>query len=151
MSCRAVFLLAACLPGISGALPPAMADEVAGPLRAAVLRVIDGDSLEIRARVWLGMDVTVQVRVRGMDAPELRGRCAAEKKLARRARSHLAALAGETVFLSAVTKDKYGGRVTADVMSERGEDIAGAMIAAGLGRVYAGGRRAGWCGRARSG
>mgnify|MGYP000957524916 CR=1 FL=1 len=123
----------------------AAADTVDGPLRADVLRVIDGDSLEIRARVWLGLDVTVQVRVRGLDAPELRARCPDERARAEEARARLAALAGPEVVLVAIEEDKFGGRVTADVENATGANLAEAMIGAGLGRRYDGGKRAGWC------
>src|SRR5690606_34590285 len=114
------------------ALPlAAVCDEaVEGPVRADVLRVIGGDSPEIRARVWLGLDVTVQVRVRGLDTPELRGKCAAERAQAEAARDRLAALAGPTVFLATITDDKFGGRVTADVATADGASLADAMIGA---------------------
>ena len=42
---------------------------------AEALRVLDGDTFEARVRVWPGFDVTTRVRLRGIDAPEMRARC----------------------------------------------------------------------------
>ena len=39
---------------------------------------------------------------------------------------------------------KWGGRVIADLVVD-GRSLAAALIAAGYGRVYDGGKRAGWC------
>ena len=52
------------------------------PTRAAypaqVLHVNDGDTFEARVSVWPGLEITTKVRLRGIDAPELRSRCADE-------------------------------------------------------------------------
>ncbi len=122
-----------------------------GPVMAAVLRVVDGDTLEVRAEVWPGHDVTVLVRINGIDAPEMRGRCDRERGLAARARDFLAARAGAEVQLTEVRHDKYGGRVVAQVAAADGTDLGGALIAAGLARAYAGSTRAPWCETARAG
>jgi hypothetical protein len=49
---------------------------------AEVLRVIDGDTFEARVHVWPGLDITTKIRLRGIDAPELRAKCAAERTMA---------------------------------------------------------------------
>jgi hypothetical protein len=41
--------------------------------------------------------------------------------------------------------DKYNGRVVADVATRTTPNVSTALIAAGHGRPYGGGRRAGWC------
>lgn len=124
---------------------PAAAQVIAGPILADVVRTIDGDSLEVRARPWPGMVMETSVRLRGLDAPELRGKCAAEKEAAQRARQAPAGLAGPRVTLEQVEPDKYGGRVLARVISADGRDVAALMIASGLARPYDGGARRGWC------
>ena len=43
--------------------------------------------------------------------------------------------------------DKYGGRVLADAATRATPDISAAMLAKGLARPYAGGRRDSWCDR----
>ena len=54
---------------------PACAETLTGPVAAIVERVVDGDTLAVRARVWLGQDIHVLVRIRGIDAPELKANC----------------------------------------------------------------------------
>lgn len=134
-----VFVVAAG-PGGSDA-----AEEVAGPVKAEVLRVIDGDTIEIRAQIWLGLALTSHVRIRGIDTPEMRGACLEEKALAAAARDRLAELAGGTIRLANISDDKYFGRVLADVTASDGTDLGSAMLASGLARPYDGGTRGDWC------
>ena len=122
------------------------AETLPGPIAAEVIRVVDGDTLALRARIWIGMDIVVNARIRGIDAPELRGRCATEKTLARSARAYLASLAADgRVRLAGIENDKYAGRVLADVVTENGVDLGAAMLESGLARPYDGGARAPWC------
>jgi endonuclease YncB( thermonuclease family) len=117
-----------------------------GAYAADLLRVIDGDTFEARVRVWPGLDMTTKVRLRGIDAPEMRARCPAEHGKAEAARAALGALLAEadlTVFR--VSLDKYGGRVLADAATSRTRDVSQALVEAGLVRRYAGGRRETWC------
>ncbi len=130
------------------ATPPAAdaADRLTGPIRADVIRVIDGDTLAVRADIWIGQTVEVSVRIRGIDTPELRGLCPEEKALAASARDLLAELAGPAVAIVNIENDKYGGRVVADVRSSSGVDLALAMTDRGYARAYDGrGPRADWC------
>ena len=132
------------------AVVPARAEVLPGPVAADVIRVIDGDTLALRARIWIGIDIVVNARIRGIDAPELRGRCDAEKAKAEAARARLVALAdGRTVRLRRVENDKYAGRVIADIVTDDGTDLAAAMLESGLARPYDGGGRAPWCDVAR--
>ncbi len=111
-----------------------------------MVRVIDGDTFEASASIWLDQEISIRVRIAGIDAPELRARCDAERRGAEAARAYLARrLEGGAVTLSAVRYDKYGGRVDA-VVADSGGDIARAMLRARLARAYDGGRRDGWCG-----
>jgi len=121
-------------------------DRIPGPVPALVLRVIDGDTIAVRARIWIGQSVDTRVRIVGVDTPELRGECALEIELAAAARELVVeALGDQPVTLRDVRYDKFGGRVLARVESSTGEDIARLLIAAGLGRPYDGGKRAAWC------
>ncbi len=125
---------------------PRHADAVSGPVSAWVLRVIDGDTIAVRARIWIGQSVETRVRIAGVDTPELRGDCALEIELATAARDLVAETIGNApVTLRNVRYDKFGGRVLARVESDSGEDIATLLITAGLGRPYDGGKRAAWC------
>jgi micrococcal nuclease len=117
-----------------------------GPVPAKVMDVIDGDSLRVRALIWVGQELETVVRVSGVDAPELRGKCASEREAAARARELLRQLTeGGVVRLRDVRFDKYGGRVLASVESPRGEDVAKRMLDQGVVRRYDGARRADWC------
>lgn len=122
---------------------PASAQAPATP--ADVERVIDGDTIAVTAEVWPGVVVRARVRVIGVDTPELRGACPAERAAAAAARDTVAGLVGDRVLLTGVRPDKYAGRVDARVALADGRDLAAVLIAAGHGRPYDGGRRAGWC------
>jgi endonuclease YncB( thermonuclease family) len=121
---------------------------VEGPVRAHLVRVVDGDTVEVLARIWPDHYVETLVRLADIDAPELlRGRCAEETALAERAKARLAALlAGRRLLLVDVRYGKYAGRVVARVMTEDGDDVAKILLAEKLVRPYDGGRRAPWCG-----
>lgn len=116
-----------------------------GPVDAQVVRVIDGDTFEAAATIWLNQTIDVHVRIAGIDAPELHGHCAQERTNAQAARQYLdARIGGGTVSLSDVRYDKYGGRVRAVVRDEQG-DVGRAMIDSGHARPYHGGHRQPWC------
>jgi len=116
-----------------------------GPVRAEVTRVVDGDTFEANAAIWLGQSIEIRVRIAGVDAPELHARCDAERDMALAAKDWLSRrIEGGDVRLSAVRYDKYGGRVDATVHDGKG-DVGEALIAAGLARPYHGGHRGGWC------
>jgi len=119
---------------------------VAGPVRAHLLRVVDGDTVEVLARIWPDHFVETLVRLAGIDAPELRGRCAEEVVQAERAKARLAALlAGGRLELVDVRYGKYAGRGVARVLTADGRDVAAILLAEKLVRPYDGGRREPWC------
>jgi endonuclease YncB( thermonuclease family) len=124
-----------------------------GPVYPAdLVRVVDGDTFEARVHVWPGLEVTTRVRLRGIDAPELRGRCPQEQRQAEQARDALAkVLSGRDIRVTAVVLDKYGGRVLASVSARDAPDVSAALLTAGQARAYGGGRREGWCGIAARG
>jgi endonuclease YncB( thermonuclease family) len=141
-----LLLMVAALAAGPGTAAAASGQPMPGPFAARVERVIDGDSLAVRVDIWPGLEVATIVRLRGIDAPELSGRCPEERRRAAAARDALAALVGEgPVSLAAVETDKYGGRVVADVADAAGHPLAEALVGAGLARRYDGGRRDGWC------
>lgn len=120
--------------------------QMAGPLPVRILRVVDGDTVEVRVQVWLGQAVQTRVRLRGIDAPELNGACGAEREQAIAARDRLGQLLrDQPVWLTDVGRDKYFGRVVARLTDQQGADLGGQLVAEGLARPYDGGRRNGWC------
>ena len=111
-----------------------------------VLRVIDGDTFEARVSVWPGLDITTKVRLRGIDAPELRAHCAEELKQAQAARDALTTILKEgRVGIAPIGLDKAGGRVLAEASTGGTPDISAALLQAGLVRRYHGGKRESWC------
>jgi micrococcal nuclease len=151
-------------PGMPSAASPAAAAQIAsattsplplapvaapGLYRAHVLRVIDGDTIEARVEVWLGQDIITRVRLRGIDAPEMKAGCASELRQAEAARDRLSALiAGRPVVLAEVGPDKYYGRVVARIRLPEGTEAGAILKAEGLARAYDKGRRASWCDQA---
>ena len=127
-------------------------ERLAGPMPAQVTAVVDGDTLEVRARIWLGQEIATRVRLAGIDAPEARSECPRERELAAAAWAFLAdrlvpAERGGPahVRLHDIENGKYAGRVLARVETPSGQDLAEALLAAGLVRAYDGGTHAPWC------
>jgi endonuclease YncB( thermonuclease family) len=121
-----------------------------GPFTSEIVRIIDGDTFKARVQVWFGQEITTSVRVRGFDAPEMKGKCAEESKAAQEATDMLREiLASGPVTLHTIGPDKYFGRVVASVHVTLKDgietDVAQMMIAAGMGRAYNGGTRGSWC------
>jgi endonuclease YncB( thermonuclease family) len=136
----ALMLAVATAGGVSGS------ETLAGPVPARVLGVIDGDTVVVRARVWLGQDIEIRVRLDGVDTPEIKGRCPRERALALKARALVAGmLEGRTITLTEIHYGKFAGRVVARVATESGEDLTRILLKAGLARPYRGGRRLSWC------
>lgn len=121
--------------------PPMVIDA-----NADVIKVYDGDTITVDAHPWPGISIRTGVRVRGIDTPEIRGKCEGEKAAARVARDRMAKLAGAAVRLENVGKGKYAGRVVADVITAAGDNAGQVLINEGLARPYDGGKRQGWCG-----
>ncbi|MCX8999509.1 thermonuclease family protein [Rhizobiaceae bacterium BDR2-2] len=141
-------LFLACLPLVAllSAAPAAAHSgrmAIEGPVAATVLRVIDGDTVLVRATPWPQHSIDVYVRMRGIDAPELRSRCETERLAARQARDALGHMlpAASAIYLTRISGDKYFGRVLADVHLPDGSDPAGSLLSNGHVKPYQAGRR----------
>jgi len=111
-----------------------------------VIRTIDGDTFEARVHLWPGLDLATRVRLRGIDAPELKASCPQELQMAEAASDALRGLLGEgDVTIFNIGPDKYSGRVVADVATKQTANVSASLLAAGHARSYSGGRRQGWC------
>jgi endonuclease YncB( thermonuclease family) len=98
--------------------------------------VIDGDTIRVAGQV---------VRIMGLDAPEMRGRCPRERQLAQRAQARMTQLVARGVVLERHGLDRWR-RQLAVVRDRTGRDLAWVMIAEGLARPYDGrGPRGSWC------
>jgi endonuclease YncB( thermonuclease family) len=128
----------------------ARAADSAARHQVEVVRTIDGDTFEALVHLWPGLDMTTRVRLRGIDAAEMKAACAEELRLAQAASVRLRDLLSEGgVTIANIGPDKYNGRVLADAATARTPDVSAAMLAGGYVRSYHGGHRGSWCDSAR--
>jgi endonuclease YncB( thermonuclease family) len=114
-----------------------------------VIRTVDGDTFEARVHLSPGLDLNTRVRLRGIDAPELKAACPQELQMAEAASVALRGLLGEgEVTIFNIGPDKYSGRVVADVATKKTGNVSAALLTAGHARSYNGGHRMGWCANA---
>ena len=113
-----------------------------GPIPALVTRVIDGDTIEVRAQIWLEQEILVRVRLAGVDAPEMTARCEPARTTALEARALVVReVEGARVTLTHIHGGKYFGRVISRVRTPKGEDLSTLLLEAGLAVPYSGGYR----------
>ena len=91
----------------------------------------------------------LKIRLRGLDAPEMRSSCDLERCLAQRAKEVLEAFITEqghgTLRLEDCVRDKYF-RATCDIVNLHGQSAARAMLASGLAVRYGGQTKVhDWC------
>lgn len=119
---------------------------LATPVRVAY--IVDGDTfvgdvlLADKAEV-----MSVKVRLRNIDTPELHGNCESEIKRANYAKQRLGELipVGSTVEIKNIKNDKYAGRIDANVYDSANRDVGRVLIKEKVGRSYSGGKRKSWC------
>ena len=117
-----------------------------GAVNAEFISVIDGDTINVRARIWLNQAIQINVRLSGIDTPEIKGKCEEEKQLAKIAYKELLQLIeNETIQLYDIRQGKYSGRILANIKTLDGVNINNHLIEKGYARTYNGGKREGWC------
>lgn len=84
---------------------------------AEVLNIINGDTIRVSAHMWPGQQWLGLIRLRGIDTPELRGKCQAEKDQAILSRDTLVSLVPPRVLLANIQFGKFAGRYVATVMA----------------------------------
>ena len=126
----------------------AIDDTIPGPIPGVVIRIIDGDTLRVRARIWLGQEVETNVRLAGIDTAETRAHCDYERIMAARATDYVTHMLGDGqgIALMDVNYDKYGRRVVARILTPNGQDLSTLLLKMGLAHAYDGGHKQGWCG-----
>ena len=127
---------------------------LAAPVQAAdyswpVVRVVDGDTVKVDAGADLPPELaSLSVRLRGVDTPEKgrRAKCDAERQAADAATAFAkeAIRKARSIVVRNPAWGKWGGRVIADLILD-GKPLSSALIDAGHGRAYGGGRRTKWC------
>lgn len=150
-----LIVITGCVMGGSHAVA---AEPLPGPVPAEVVRVIDGDTVEVRARIWPGQFVETRVRLRGVDTPETRRPdCEAERSAGEAATAFTTLwltrpdldpgsadeASWRPVSLHEVDLGSFAGRVVAGVKRADGADLALDLSAAGLAVAY--GEDGPWC------
>ena len=106
----------------------------------------DGDTFRVDvARIHPLIGRNMPIRLRGVDTPEIRGKCDEEKALAIKARDFVRDLLAnaESIILQNIERGKYF-RIVADV-SVDSVDLARTLIQKKLGTAYDGGKKESWC------
>lgn len=106
---------------------------------AEVIRIVDGDTLQVLAMVWANQYIQSYVRINGIDTPEIKGKCEKERAYLDKPISK-----DRQVILRNIHNGKYAGRVVADLYTASGEDIASAMLKKSFARPYHGKKRQPW-------
>lgn len=149
MIMRIVFCCLAVAISIAVAKLAHGAEKISGPVQAVVVRVIDGDTVVVNAKVWPQLTVEdISVRVFGIDTPERHGKCVLEKQRAQEAKTIMAEAfeVGSTVNLTHIVLGKFAGRVVANVTRGDGLSWSDLIVGAGLAAPYFGqGAKKDWC------
>ena len=107
----------------------------------------DGDTIYVAIPGLPGEIANMSVRVRGVDTPEIRGKCESEKHLAKQARDYARnrLKSAKSVEFCEPEWGRYGGRVVASVRID-GSPLDVELISNGLARAYDGKtKRRPWC------
>ena len=128
-----------------------------GPYNAQLVRVVDGDTIELGVELWPGLIQRVNIRLDGINTPEKRINTKKIKGQGKRERAICEKIAGvaATEFTQAfvekgsitvddVRSGKFAGRVLGNVFVD-GNSLADALLASGHARLYEGGKRQPWC------
>jgi len=132
-----------------------------GPYVLTAPIATDGDTIRADVVIWPSLSVDAAIRVAGVDTPEMRTKAACDKRasvaerdgclcemvLAQKAKDFTDkwVLDQQPLTASQIRPDKYAGRYDAIITGRTGELLAGALIAAKVGRPYSGGARQPWC------
>lgn len=111
-----------------------------------VTSIYDGDTFRVNINDWPAIvGQRVPIRVKGIDTPELRGKCQTEKELARKAKQHTVQLlrGAKIIELQNIGRGKYF-RILADV-SVDGRDLGESLVKNGLAVKYYGVAKIDWC------
>lgn len=111
-----------------------------------VTSIYDGDTFRVNINDWPTIvGQRVPIRIKGIDTPELRGKCPREKKLATKAKQHTVELlrGAKRIELQNIDRGKYF-RILADV-SVDGRDLGESLVKNGLAVKYDGGTKSDWC------
>jgi micrococcal nuclease len=104
--------------------------------------VHDGDTVQVVFRLGGKVPFRINVRLLGVDAPELKSTNANERRWAEKARDRLAQMVSAARLVQVRPKqwDKYGGRLLGDLLLDHQNAIV-TLLSERLVRVYGGGTK----------
>lgn len=111
-----------------------------------ITSIYDADTFRVNIKDWPEViGKRIPVRVLGIDTPEIRGKCEAEKIAAREAKQFTVSKlrSGKVIELRDIQRGKYF-RLLANVFVD-GKSLSVDLIKHGHARIYNGGKRLGWC------
>jgi len=109
-----------------------------------VLRVVDGDTIDVNIDLGFNIWHRGRVRMAGIDTPESRTRNLEEKKLGLASKARLKELLkGQKVSIQCTKEKGKFGRILADVMVGD-TNINKQLISEGHAREYQGGKKIPW-------
>jgi len=112
----------------------------------SIISVYDGDTFRCNVRGYPPLiGENISIRVRGIDTPEIRGKCDTEKVLAKMIRDTVKVwlTSADQIILKDVARPKYF-RLLATVLID-GVDLKDKLIIAGFAKLYDGGTKESWC------
>lgn len=123
-------------------------EKISGPIQAEVVNVIDGDTIRVKAHLWLGLHKSIKIRFSGVQSPELHSaKCDYERKLAEEAKAITTkAIANKPVQLINVRYGKYSGRVVAEVLNHEDKNLNVFLFENALAQPSKTGKKVDWCG-----
>lgn len=110
--------------------------------------IIDGDTFIGDVLLADGLEVlSVSIRLRNVDTPEIHGQCDTEIRKALYAKQRLEELIplGTIIEIKNIKNDKYPGRIDANVYDSVNRDVGLVLVRENVGRAYSGGKRESWC------
>jgi len=111
-----------------------------------VTGVIDGDTIKVNIPRWpevVGVDIPI--RIRGIDTPEIHGKCDRERQLSIIARKLVFNVVTQVRYIELRNIERGSFfRLIADVYVDD-VNIAGLLLTRGLAHKYDGKNKRGWC------
>lgn len=140
--CRSLILFLA-LTVVSAA---ANSETYGNAIVSEVTSIYNADTFRANIAGWPDIiGKRIPIRVKGIDAPELRGKCKKEIESARQAKQETVSMirAAKQIELRNMERDKYF-RILADVYLD-GVSLGQELMKKGLARSYDGGNKSIWC------
>lgn len=113
---------------------------------STVSTVYDGDTFYVTINSWPAIiGNRIAVRVKGIDTPEMKGKCTKEIQSARKAKKFTVDFLrnAKSIQLKNMTRDKYF-RINADIYADN-KNLAEALVNNGLAVEYEGKKKQNWC------